>query len=187
MNVPELMDFVRVGDTDDEFQMGSAISAASRSVDGACGRQFGLVEAAETRYFPADWDRSRNAWVVTIDDLMENPTEVGVGGTSTTAYTLLDRNAPAKGRPWTRLRLTSNAPHPGDDEVAVTARWGWTTIPPTIVQATLMQASRFLARRDSPYGVTGSADQGGELRLLAKVDPDVETMLRPYRRWWGAV
>jgi hypothetical protein len=28
---------------------------------------------------------------------------------------------------------------------------------------------------------------GNEVRLLAKVDPDVEVMVRDYRRLWGAL
>jgi hypothetical protein len=40
-------------------------------------------------------------------------------------------------------------------------------------------------RRDSPYGVAGTGGDGNPLRLMAKVDPDVEVALRPYRRTWG--
>jgi hypothetical protein len=71
--------------------------------------------------------------------------------------------------------------------VQVTATWGWTAVPATIKKATLLQASRFYKRRDAPFGVAGSPDMGSEMRLLAKVDPDVEVMLGDYRRKWGAV
>ena len=68
----------------------------------------------------------------------------------------------------------------------VTARWGWAAVPSTIKQATLLQASRLLARRDAPFGIAGSPDVGSEIRLLARVDPDVAVAVAPYRRWWGA-
>lgn len=185
--VGELKAFLRVDDGDDDVELGSAVTAASRAIDTACNRQFGAVETAEERWYPAEWDRHRGAWTVTIDDLMVEPAAVEVGGTATTAYVLHDRNAPAKGKPWTRLILGPGSGTPGGDDVAVTAVWGWTAVPATVKEATLLQASRFSARRDSPYGIAGAPDQGGELRLLARVDPDVETMLRGYRRWWGAV
>lgn len=184
--VGELKAFLRVDDGDDDVELGGAVTAASRAIDTACGRQFGSVPAAQQRWFPAEWDRYRGAWVVTIDDLMVDPAAVEVGGANTSAFVLHDRNAPAKGRPWTRLILGSGAGDPGDDDVAVTAAWGWTAVPATVKEAALLQASRFSARRDSPYGIAGAPDQGGELRLLARVDADVETMLRSYRRWWGA-
>lgn len=57
--------------------------------------------------------------------------------------------------------------------------------PSPIRQATLLQASRLFVRKNSPYGIAGSPDMGSELRLLAKLDPDVEVLVRPYRlQWW---
>jgi hypothetical protein len=66
--------------------------------------------------------------------------------------------------------------------VRVTALWGWSAVPPAIEQATLLQASRLLIRRDSPYGVAGSPEAGTEIRLLARLDPDVDVAVAPYRR-----
>lgn len=61
------------------------------------------------------------------------------------------------------------------------------TVPDSIKLACLLQASRFFIRREAPFGIAGSPEAGSELRLLAKVDPDVEVILGPYRSWWGAV
>lgn len=60
------------------------------------------------------------------------------------------------------------------------------TVPAGVNTATLIQAARFFKRRDSPYGVAGSPEMGSELRLQAKLDPDVYVMIKPYRAWWGA-
>lgn len=60
-------------------------------------------------------------------------------------------------------------------------------IPAGVTQACLLQASRFFARRYSPFGIAGSPENGSELRLLSRVDPDVAVVLAPYRVWWGAV
>ena len=70
--------------------------------------------------------------------------------------------------------------------VEVTAKWGWTATPPAVVNANLILASRFLKRRDSPFGMAGSPEMGNELRLLSKLDPDVAVMLAHYKLFWGA-
>lgn len=56
--------------------------------------------------------------------------------------------------------------------------------PEPVKLAAMIQASRLSKRRDSPFGVAGSPEFGSELRLLSKLDPDVETLLRPYRLPW---
>jgi hypothetical protein len=43
-----------------------------------------------------------------------------------------------------------------------------------------MQASRLLSRRDAPFGIAGSPEMGSEMRLLAKLDPDVDLLVQPY-------
>jgi hypothetical protein len=62
-------------------------------------------------------------------------------------------------------------------------------VPPSIPAALLLQASRLNKRRDSPFGIAGSpsAQGAGEVRLLARLDPDFITTLKPYvRKWWAA-
>jgi hypothetical protein len=79
------------------------------------------------------------------------------------------------------------APQSSDDyEATITVKWGWTAFPVPVVNAAKLQTARFVARRDSPYGIAGSPDQGSEMRLLARVDPDVAVILRPFVRVWAA-
>jgi hypothetical protein len=195
----ELASLVRVGDVIDDAQLALALSTASRSIDHACGRQFGLLGAVEARYYSARWDPPRCRWVVPIDDLMtatglvvavDTLDDLTYAGTVDNAYVQKGPiNAAAKGRPWTELvvhRTSSVQPTWTENAVKVTARWGWSSVPTTIKQAALLQASRVLARRDSPFGVAGSPEIGSELRLLARLDPDVAVAVAPYRRWWGA-
>lgn len=181
--VQELRDYKRILDADDDAQLALALTAASRAVDRATNRQFGLT-APQTRTYAADYDARCGAWTVQIDDVMSTPT-VESDGTAITEFTLTPRNADANGRPWTALSLVGA---PTDrDAVDVTATFGWLTVPDTIKAATLLQASRFLSRRDSPWGVAGSPATGGtEIRLLERVDPDVRVMIGSYVRWWGA-
>lgn len=60
-------------------------------------------------------------------------------------------------------------------------------IPEAVKMATMIQASRLYHRRDTPYGVAGSPEMGNELRLLSRLDPDVQLLLSTERNWWGAV
>lgn len=183
----QLAAYQRIGDSVDDVELAVAATAASRAIDNHTNRQFGLVAAPEERRYTARYDYERCRWVLDIDDLM---TTVGlvvtVSGTAVTAYTLEPRNAAAEARPWTRLVFGLGAeavPTASDEyEVTGTARWGWTTVPVPVTQAARLQGSRFASRRDSPYGVAGSPEQGSELRLLARVDADVGVSLRSYVR-----
>lgn len=179
---------------DDQF-LALDVTAASRAVDRSTGRQFGLVDAAEERFYTPSWDPRLCRWVIEIDDLMTTdgfvPQLQDVNGVNLGAiddYTLEPRNAAAKGEPWTRMvvRPTSTYLPTGlRDQAAFTGSWGWTDIPSPITQATLLQTSRFQIRRNSPYGIAGSPDEGSEMRLLARLDPDVAVAVGPYRRWWA--
>lgn len=181
----------RSTDTGDDVQLALAITAASRAVDRHTNRQFGVVDAAEERKFTARWDRRRNRWVIDIDDLMtETGLTIQTDAGAVDSYTLQPVNNEQIGMPWTRVVVdTDSAVTPVGDEdgVTVEASWGWTAVPDPIKQATLLQGSRIFARRNSPYGIAGSPDTGSELRLLARVDPDVAVVLGPYVRWWSAV
>lgn len=193
VSTAEAKAFLRVTDTVDDTEIGLIVTSVSRQIDQACHRQFGQVASPEVRTYTAVYDRHRATprWVVDIDDLA---TTTGfsftVGGTAVTDYTLEPRNAVLKGKVWTRLVFGDNpevTPTGADDEIAATGSWGWAAVPSAVKVAGRLQTSRVLARRDSPYGVAGSPQDGSELRLLARLDPDVLTSLSPYVRWWGAV
>lgn len=189
----ELAAYVRIGDDLDDVQLGLAIAAASRAVDRSTNRQFGLVSSPEARYYTAYYDQVHLRWKVEIDDLM---TVVGLVvafdsdadetyASAITEFGLRPVNAGAKDRAWTQLAITPTSdvlPDAREAGVKVTARWGWTEVPNAIKQATLLQASRVHARRDSPWGIAGSSENGSELRLMAKVDPDVDVALGDYKR-----
>lgn len=186
-----LKSYLRITDTDDDTEIAVHITAASRSIDRACNRQFGVVAGAEQRYYEPEWDRRRSKYVVKIDDLSATTGFVvlDADGTAIAAqvvigdggYVLEPRNAAQKSTPWTQFVVPSATTH-----FNVTGLWGWSAVPASIEQACLLQTARFYKRRHAAFGVAGSPDAGSELRLLNKLDPDVEVVLGPYRRWWAA-
>ncbi len=182
----ELKSYLRIGDTIDDDQLSLALSASSRLIDRSANRQFGIIAAAEQRIYESTFDRKRDLYVVPIDDLstvtgLVVETSAGIA-VDDTAYTLEPVNALSVGRPWTQFATSVSAA-----EWAVTALWGWASVPTPIKQACLLQASRLFKRREAPFGVAGSVEFGSELRLLSKLDPDVELIVGAYRRWWAVV
>jgi hypothetical protein len=176
--------FLRLPDSIDDAQVGTWVTAASRAIDKRCNRQFGTIAptaAARVYRRPAVYDPVTGMWLLSIDDVQDvtGMTVRGVAYASSGAVLLPD-NAPADSVPWTALGFAdrpdlSYAGAPAS--VTVVARWGWTAVPAQVVVAARLQVNRWAARRDSPFGVSGSPTDGSELRLLAKLDPDVAVSL----------
>ncbi len=172
----------------------SSVTSASRTVDRLAGRQFGLLDAPAARYVTASYDSCRRRWFADIPDLM---TEVGLEVAYDTARddtyaTALDsivlgpRNAVEDGRPWTRLWVTSGGVGGYADGLRVTGRFGWTEVPEPIKQATLIQGSRLVKRKTAVFGIAQQGEDSPGVRLFNRVDPDVEVLVRPYAKVWGA-
>lgn len=184
-------------DAADDTDLALHITAASRNIDRFAGRQFGKVDAAVDRYYTARWDADELRWYVDVDDIHAAAglaVAFDVAGDDTysmeiTGAVLTPRNALSIGEPWTALRLTadtriSSAP----DAIRVTSpSFGWAEVPKPVKDGVHLQVNRFFVRRNSPYGVAGSPELGNEIRLLNKLDPDVEVMVRPLQRYWAAV
>ena len=181
----DLKNYINIPDDVDDVQLSSAITAASRAVDASAGRQFGQVAAPEERAYTARWDGGTRTWSVDIDDLMTDVgLEVAYAGAEVTGASFRPSNAVLRGRPWTRMVVASGLSC-SPEAVAVTASWGWTAVPAPIEQATLMQAARLFKRRSATLGIAELGDSPA-MRLFNKVDPDVEVIVRPYARVWGA-
>lgn len=187
----ELKSYLDVTDNARDAFFDTWITTVSRNVDDHCGRQFGRVASAEDRFYTPVYDRHEGAWFVEIDDLQdttgftvedEDGTAVPLQTSTVDGYTLLPRNAAAKGRPYTRLKLTVST-----GEITGNGLWGWTAVPSSVKTGMFLQAARLNHRKHSPFGISGSPSEGGEIRLLAQLDPDFKTSLKPYlRSWWAA-
>lgn len=191
-SLTEMRDWLRLrdeSDTDDDALLRLKLSAASRAVDASCRRQFGKVATAVTRSYELRWSRTRQAYVAEIDDVMDTTgltVEVDDTAVASTDYALRPRNAIADGEPYTWIEVDVTVT--GDGVLDMLALWGWNAPWPDVIkEATMLQASRLNIRRDSPYGIAGGAEGGGELRLLARLDPDVAPLVVDYiRTGWVA-
>jgi hypothetical protein len=179
----DIQEYLRIDDSADDYWLGLAVSAASRALDRHCRRQFGRTDEVEERRYRIRYNRTQDTWVADIDDLMS------VDGLLVNGVALVDPpelyplNAMAELRPWTQLvipedvRSSLERPY-----VDVTERWGWLAIPDAAEQATAIQAGRVAKRRDALFGVAGSPEAGSEMRLLARLDPDVAVLAEVLRR-----
>lgn len=181
VTLAEMKHDLNIADTADDAELAVAITAASRAIDNHCNRQFGNT-AAVARTYRADFDYDRNRWTVDVDDLQTvTGLVVTIDAAITTDFLLEPSNAVADGKAWTRL-VMGDGFWADDDAVSIVAAWGWTTVPAAVVLATKLQTGRFVARRNAPFGIAGSPDAGSEMRLLARVDPDVAVSLAGFRR-----
>lgn len=173
---------------------GWAADAANQAVVNYCGRSFDKVaEGAETTRVFQPWSGS----LAVVDDFWSTTnlvvkTAEDDDGTypttwATTDYQVEPFNHLVNGvaAPYYRLRavgdrysFTTNNRYP---PLQITAAWGWTSVPADVYYATLLKASRLFFRRESPQGVAGF-DQFGAVRLSKAEDPDVVSLLDPYRR-----
>jgi hypothetical protein len=117
---------------------------------------------------------------ITVSDTLSTSTYVPTAG--------WPFSAPSLGLPYEKLVFTAGTFLPlGAGQLKVNAKWGYvTSIPAGIKEVALLQATRFFKRKDAPFGVAGADAMGNAMRLLTKLDPDVEVLLGSYRRWWAA-
>jgi hypothetical protein len=163
-----------------------AILAASRKIDGDCGRFFYQLPAA-TRTFTAT-----DAGYLPIHDLVSLTTlKTDLDGDRTyettwaaTDYDLTPDDAFDNGWPYTAVATAPNGVYAFGrlrKGIQIVGTWGWPVVPDPIKTATLILASRLFKRKDSPFGVAGSPGIG-EVVMIGRNDPDVAALIAPYRR-----
>ena len=169
----------------DSEEIDQVITSVSRAIDDYCGRFFYSVAGTVTftandyLYLPiGDWSA-----VTSIKTDEDNDGTPEVTLTAGTDYRLAT-NKVVPGWPYTAVRITSFGSHTlpvlVTEGVQISGTRGWIQTPAPIAAAALVQSTRLHARRNTPLGVAGSPE-GGIVRLLSRLDPDVELMLRPYR------
>lgn len=174
---------VETADTTRDELLDAALAAASRGIDTATGRRFWLDETPTVRVFTLAGRvvSGEGGDRLLLDDIGADPVLVETGsGSSWTALTDYDTapdNALVRGRPITALSHSAGG-WSGALRVRVAARWGWPAVPDEITEATLIQANRLYKRKDSPEGVTGSAEWG--VVRLSRRDPDVWALIEHF-------
>lgn len=190
----QLKSALRIGtaDTLDDTNLTLALNAAEEAINAYCGRTFGSAgTAVTTRYYAAG-----KADDLEIDDLTSITTvewsRDGATWTATTDYQAEPLNRYTDGMTWpiTRLRAINNFGWPvfnGIQTVRVTGIFQFGSVPFSVTQAEILQASRVFARLSSPLGVAGFAEGIGAMQVRGGLDVDVRQLLEPYRRYRAAL
>lgn len=184
--VEEIKAFTRneLPTVDDDF-IAEAITAAVDTFSDETQRQ--VVEAgptATTRLFvPSD------PYLLRIHDCVA-VTSVLNDGVALSVYQLEPVNGinrTGQHRPFDRIRLTNGTVwyhDAGRATVAVTARWGWATIPPRAVEAVKLITKDIIENRDVKLGVIAVSEAGA---VSARMNSVVRKTIDAYRavESWG--
>ena len=176
-------------DSIDNAAIELAIATASRMIDDYCGRFFytdGTQGAPATRYYtPTDY------YILPVDDFVsisEIATDDNFDRTYGSVWTADDSmfepvNNPSRGWPMSRILAVGSYVFPWNlpQSVRVKGIFGWSAVPYEVKTAAKIQSSRLFLRNQSPFGIAGNTDMG-TVRLAAKLDADVEALLRPLRK-----
>jgi len=167
-----------------------ALPAASRALDEACGRRFYLdADATSVRYYSPGL--ANRLWIDDLVDLTAVAVDTNGDGSFGSAWSensdfvLAPLNAPEDGWPWTRIELhpLASSYFPSyPRSVKVMGQFGWAAVPDAIAKATTILATQLLLRaRQAPFGVLGFGLEGEAVRI-ARTDPHIEFLIRPYVR-----
>ncbi|WET79239.1 phage gp6-like head-tail connector protein [Amycolatopsis sp. QT-25] len=172
-------------DTSEDDDLARHLATASRGIDRVCGRRFYRDDTATAKTFPIvgrTLFAPEGNLLLTGDIATPGGVVVEDGyayGTFTPVTQFeLSPLAPEPGWPHTGVATDRMWPHGATGRVRVTAVWGWPEVPDDIVQATLLQAARLYRRKDSPEGISGSAEWG--LIRVSRTDPDVAALISPF-------
>lgn len=187
----EVKSALRITDNIDDSLLEMAVESASRLIDGYANRSFYNAGTA-VRYFVAN-----DSFLTVIDDLVSltslETSSDGDGFDTTWTegdYQLQPLNGYVDGlyTPYTEISAIGDFLFPiiGTEAlVKITGVWGYSSVPITVKQACIIQASRIYKRLDSPLGVAGFGDLG-VIRVSSRLDPDVAQLVDPYRKIYFA-
>jgi len=184
---------VGITDTTDDTALQAVLDATDTLIDLYCDRKTGFGTATETRYYTADaYQYCLTDDLVSVTTLQTDDDANGTyetTWTSGTDYVLAPRNAALDGFPYTEIDTSVTWPRNFPKDVylgvKVTGVFGFPSVPAAVTQAEIIQAGAVWNSRTAPFGVIGSADLGGILRMSRALHPEAALILEPYRKRTG--
>jgi Phage gp6-like head-tail connector protein len=187
---------LQIEDSIDDAEIEAAILAASRMIDDYCQRFFyqeGSLAFPATRYYTAV-----SPWYIETDDIVQitelacdpdfDQSYAQIWNTTTPPLDVMYEpvNNPQKGWPYTRVLAIGSYvfPYFFPQTVRISGIFGFPEIPYEVQLACKLQAARLFVRKQSPFGIAGSVELG-TVRLNSRLDPDVEMLLKTFRRNQG--
>ncbi len=190
ITVKRLKEFTKSNTTYDEWLYDEAIPAGQSYLRGATARDWTEVTAA-TSASPRSFRPEQGCEVLGIDDAasITSVVENGVTLTEGTDYVAGPANNLVDGewRPTTHLIRYGQAWYSDGPKltVVVTAKWGWSTMPPEWTMAQYVTAKAYLEARDVSFGLIALEGGGATGQRDVKA---VRDFINKYRKLaaWGA-
>jgi len=181
---------VGITDSTDDTALQAVLDATDTLIDLYCDRKTGFGTASETRYYTAeDYEYCLTDDLVSVTTLQTDDDANGTyetTWTSGTDYVLAPRNAALDGFPYTEIDTSVTWPRNFPKDVylgvKVVGVFGFPSVPAAVTQAEIIQAGAVWNSRTAPFGVIGSADLGGILRMSRALHPEAALILEPYRK-----
>jgi hypothetical protein len=184
----DLKNSLQIEDSNDDTALQAAIVTASRQIDEYCQRFFYSI--SDVRYYTAV-----SPWYVETDDIVSitqlacdpdfTQTYSQIWNTTTPPLDIMYEpvNNPTKGWPYTKILAIGSYvfPYFFPQTVKITGTFGFPEVPYEVEMACKIQAARLFIRKQSPFGIAGSVELG-TVRLNSRLDPDVEMLLKTFRR-----
>lgn len=186
---------LQIEDSIDDTAIEAAILSASRQIDEYCQRFFyqeGTAGSPSTRYYTA-----LNPWSLEIDDVVtitevatdtgfDTPLQYSQVWNLSSDIMVEPVNNDKKGWPYTRILAVGEYvwPYFFPQTCRIKGIFGFPEVPYEVELACKIQASRLFIRKQSPFGIAGSVELG-TVRLNSRLDPDVEMLLKTFRRNQG--
>lgn len=185
----ELAAYLGVSRDDKDQLLSDACDSASAWVNDQCQRDFNQETTATARVYEAtSWTRldvddfyTTTGLIVAVDD-SDNGT-YATTWTLATDYTLKPFNGIEAGQvgfPYRQIVAVGSRSWPcrtGRPRVQVTAKWGWTEVPQSVIQAATIYAAELYKLKDAPLGVAASTEFGP---LSVREVPQAYKLLRQF-------
>lgn len=191
----EFKTYIGITGSGQDTNIENAIEGASRQIDSITGRRFYQDGSATARKFTPESRielfvpdiSTTTGLIVKLDDNDDGTYETTL--TLNTDYIVLPSDAgenEIQYQPFTKLKILDTRTSERFDpsiiqNVEVTAKWGFATVPDAVVQATFIQALRLFKRKDTPFNVFGN-ESTGQIELFNKFDPDAMKLISGYRK-----
>jgi hypothetical protein len=187
-DVRELLGVSNPLETTNDLLIEKVIEAASRAIDGWCGRRFYTTSTDETKYYTADY---YNALFPDIDILSITTLKTDTNGDgvfeitwATTDYLLFPFNKPYKTVIEVDPAGRYNFPKTKHG-VQIVGKFGYCAIadrPPEITTFCMLLAVRLFKRMsEAPFGVMGFSETG-QSTIIPSDDPDAKMLIGKFRR-----
>lgn len=171
-------------DTANDFELQTSLDGASSWITNYTGRTFSVDAADTTRlYYPNSQGQVDVPDLVSVTSIKSdtNGDRSFALTFATTDYELL----PTDGPPYDRVRIwpTSSRSFGTNRLVQIVGKFGYTVagqVPAPVKLACMILASRYKGRKDAPFGVLTN-NELGRFETLRETDPDVISLLGPYR------